>query len=89
VFDLGGRRQQAGLLAEVPLASDAVDRAVAGSRQQPARRVGGLAVDGPSLGRDGERLLRGFLGELEVAEEADERSEDPTPLLTEGLLEDQ
>ena len=49
--------------------------------------VGG-SVEWPALGRDRERLLRGFLGEVEVAEEADERSEDATPLLAEGLLED-
>jgi hypothetical protein len=31
--------------------------------------------------------LRRFLGELEVAEEADQLSEDPTPVLAEDLLE--
>jgi hypothetical protein len=31
--------------------------------------------------------LRGFLGELEVAEEADQRSEDPAPVLTKYVLE--
>ena len=41
-----------------------------------------------ALGGDGEGLLRGFLGEVEVAEEADERSENAAPLLAEDLLED-
>jgi hypothetical protein len=42
----------------------------------------------PALGSDGERFLRGLLGEIEVAEEADQGGEDATPLLAEGLLED-
>jgi hypothetical protein len=50
--------------------------------------VGGDPVPWPALGGDGEGLLRGFLGEVEVAEEADERSEDAAPLLAEDLLED-
>jgi hypothetical protein len=32
--------------------------------------------------------LGGLLGELEVAEEADQRREDPAPLLAEYLVED-
>jgi hypothetical protein len=53
---------------------------VTGVRRDPVAR--------PAGGGDRERLLRGFLGEVEVAEEADERSEDAAPLLAEGLLED-
>ena len=47
----------------------------------------GSSVTRPAVRRDCERLLRGFLGELEVAEEANQCSEDPTPLLSEDLLE--
>ena len=61
---------------------------VARGRHQPGARVGGSAVARPALGGDRERLLRGFLGEVEVAEEADQRGEDAAPLLAEGLLED-
>jgi hypothetical protein len=50
--------------------------------------VGWHPVAWPALGGDRERLLRGFLGEVEVAEEADEGSEDAAPLLAERLLED-
>jgi hypothetical protein len=32
--------------------------------------------------------LRGFLGEVEVAEEADQRGEDTAPMVAESLLED-
>ncbi len=42
----------------------------------------------PALGCDRKRLLRGFLGEIEVAEEADQRSEDAAPMVAERLLED-
>ena len=42
----------------------------------------------PPLGGGRESLLRGFLGELEVAEEADQRSEDAAPVVAERLLED-
>jgi hypothetical protein len=42
----------------------------------------------PALGGDREGLLRGFLGEVEVAEEADERSEDAAPMVPERLLDD-
>jgi hypothetical protein len=48
--------------------------------------VGGSALTGPAGGRDRERLLGGFLGEVEVAEEADESGEDAPPLVAEGLL---
>jgi len=42
----------------------------------------------PALRGGRERLLGGLLGQVEVAEEADERCEDSAPLLTEGLFED-
>jgi len=48
----------------------------------------GRPVAGPALGGDRERLLGGFLGEVEVAEEADEGGEDAPPLLAEDLVED-
>ena len=46
-----------------------------------------MPVARPALGRDRERLLRGFLGEFEVAEEADQGGEDASPLVAEDLLE--
>src|SRR5204863_4466772 len=65
-----------------------VDRAVPRRRHEPPNRVVGRPVPGPSLGGDRECLLRGFLGEIEVAEEADQRGEDPSPLVAEDLVED-
>ena len=51
------------------------------------RRAGRHTVARPPLRRDRERLLRGLLGEVEVAEEADEGGEDAPPLVAEGLFE--
>jgi hypothetical protein len=76
------------LARERPVAPDAVDRAVARRRRQPRARVLRRALARPALGRERERLLRGLLGELEVAEEADQAGEDAAPLVAEGLLED-
>ena len=80
--------EQAGLRGERAIAADAVDRAVARGRHQPGARVGRRAVARPALGGDRERLLGGLLGEVEVAEEADQGGEDAAPLVAEGLLED-
>jgi hypothetical protein len=83
-----GDLEQTRLRRERPIAADAVDRAVARRRHQPQARVRRDPVARPAVGGDREGLLRGFLGEVEVAEEADERSEDTAPLLAEDLLED-
>jgi hypothetical protein len=47
----------------------------------------GRTLARPPLGRDGERLLGGLLGEFDVAEEADQGREDPAPLPLEDLLD--
>ena len=82
-----GHVEQAGLLGERAVAADAVDRAIPRRRHQPRPRARGRPVAWPALGRDRERLLRGLLGEVEVAEEADQGGEDATPLVAEGLVE--
>jgi hypothetical protein len=46
-------------------------------------------IAGPALGRDREGVLGGFLGEVEVAEEADQAREDAAPLVAEDVLEAQ
>jgi hypothetical protein len=83
-----GHIEQAGLFRERAVAADAVDGAVARGGHEPGARVGGRPVEGPALGRDRERFLGGFLGEVEVAEEADQAGEDAAPLVAEDLLED-
>ena len=47
----------------------------------------GDAVLWPPVGGDGERLLGGLLGEVEVAEEADQCGENAAPFLAEDLVE--
>jgi hypothetical protein len=50
--------------------------------------MGRHPVTWPAFGRERERLLGGLLGEVEVAEEADQRGQDAAPLVLEDLLED-
>ena len=64
--------QEASLCGKSAIAADAVDRAVARRGHQPGARVGRCPGAWPTLGGDRERLLGGFLGEIEVAEEADQ-----------------
>jgi hypothetical protein len=70
------------------LAADPVDRPVASGGDEPGARVVRRPLARPALGGDRERLLSGLLGELEVAEEADQVGEDAAPLVAEDLLED-
>jgi hypothetical protein len=53
---------------ERAIAPDAVERAVAPCRDEPRTRVPGRPVAGPAFRSDRERLLGGFLGDVEVAE---------------------
>jgi hypothetical protein len=82
-----GHVEQACLLGERAIAAQSVDGAVAGGDRQPGAWVGRRAVPWPALGCDRERLLRGLLGEIEVAEEADQVGQDAAPLVPEDLLE--
>src|SRR5262249_23213398 len=72
---------EACLLGERAVAPDAIEGTVASSSDEPRPRVGGHAVSRPAVGRNRERVLRRFLGEVEVAEEADRCGEDIPPLL--------
>jgi hypothetical protein len=71
---------------ERSLPANAVDRPVAGGDRQPGARIGRSSLARPALGRCGECLLGGLLGEVEVAEEADQRREDPGPFVAEDLI---
>src|SRR5207248_1360666 len=83
-----GHLEQARLLGQRARPADPVDRPVARRRDQPRAGVAWHPVARPALRGDRERLLRGFLGEIEVAaEEADGRSEDAAPLVAEDLFE--
>ncbi len=88
-FVLQGFRhlEPAGLLRSRPIASEAVDRAVTSGGDEPRAWVGRRPLARPALGGDRERLLGGLLGELEVAEEADQAGEDTSPLVSKDLFE--
>jgi hypothetical protein len=82
-----GHLEQLGLRGERLIAPDPVDRAVASGRDEPRAGVGGGTFARPPLCGDRERVLSGILGEVDVAEEPDQRSEDAAPLVAKGLLD--
>src|SRR5213075_538626 len=65
------------------LAAETVDRSIAGSSRDPAARVGRQAVARPCAQGDGERLLDCVLGEVDVAEGADQGGDRSAGLLAE------
>jgi hypothetical protein len=67
-----GAGEQLGLALERPLAADAVDRPVAGGRDDPRTRVRRDAVARPAFRGAYEGVLDRVLGEVEVAENAAE-----------------
>jgi hypothetical protein len=71
------------------VAPNPVDGPVPGRGYEPGRGVGRGPVPRPALGRGGEGLLRGLLGEIELAEEADQGGQDAAPLLAEDSFEGQ
>jgi len=79
--------EQPRLLSEDAPAANPVNRAVPRGHEEPGARVLWRPVSRPALRCRRERLLGGLLGQVEVAEEADERRDDAAPLLPEGLLE--
>src|SRR5262249_19319976 len=86
-WELGEPLEQLGLAGERALTADPVDRAVPGGGAQPPGWVVWHAVSGPALDGCCKRVLEGVLGELEVAEDADQGREDAAPLLADDLLE--
>jgi len=76
-------REQLGLACERALAPDPVDRAVAGGGDDPCTGIARRSVARPALERRCERVLYRILGELEVAEDADQDRDCASPLLAE------
>ncbi len=68
-------RDLGALGVEARIATQAVDRLVARGRDEPRAGPLGHAVLGPAIERDGERFLQHLLGQIEVAEEADQGGE--------------
>src|SRR5215218_11013249 len=80
-------REQLGLARECAVAADAVDRPIARRRQQPGAGAVRHSLDRPALECDGDGVLKGVLGEVEVAEDADQACENAPPLGAEDALE--
>src|SRR6187551_1823748 len=81
------RGQQLGLPLKRAVTADPVDCPVSSRRQQPGARPVGRPFHGPALQRDRGRVLEGVLGEVEVAEDADQACENAPPLGAEDALE--
>ncbi len=77
-----------GLLAQPPSAAQSIDRPVARGGRDPGARVARDPANRPRLeGRD-EGLLDDFFGQIEVAQDTDQRRDRPTLLLAEDALDD-
>ena len=76
-----------GLHLERALAAQPVDRAVAGDPGDPGARVVGQPVARPSFERNHEGVLNRLLGEVEVAEDADQARDRPPRLASEQAVE--
>jgi hypothetical protein len=76
-------REKLGLARKRALAPYAVDRAVAGGGDDPRARVVGRSIARPAFERGCERVLNCVLGELEVAENADQDRDCASPFLAE------
>jgi hypothetical protein len=83
VGELGEPGEELRLPLEGAVAADPVDRAVPCRRDDPRTGVPRRAVPRPALERRRERVLYGVLGEVEVAEDADEDRDGTSPLLAE------
>ena len=68
--------------------AEAVDRPVPCRRRDPGARVVRDAPNRPRLERGDERFLDGLLGEVEVAEDADERRDRPARFGSEQAVDD-
>ena len=82
------RLELAQLVLVAALAAEAVDGAVAGGAHDPGARVVGQAVAWPALERDRPGLLHRLLGEVDVAEDPDQRRHRPPRLAPEQPVHD-
>ena len=79
--------EELGLPRQRPVAANPVDRAVLGRRDDPGAGIGRCSVTRPALQRRCEGVLDGVLGEVEVAEHADEDRDRTSPLLAEDAID--
>ena len=69
------------LAAKRDVAADAIDRLVASDIDQPRARIGRQAGGRPALQRHRKRILQRIFGEIEIADEADQRRQRPPRLV--------
>jgi hypothetical protein len=88
-FHAGGceRLELAQLLLVAPLAAQPIDRLVARRTNDPGGGVVGQPVARPALERRGERLLHRVLGEVEIAQDPDQRGDRPPRLPPEQAVD--
>ncbi len=87
-LDHGVARELLGLVTQPAAPAEPVDRPVAGGRRDPRAGVVRDAPLGPDLQGGDERVLDRLLGEVEVAEDADERRDRPSLLLPEQAVDE-
>ena len=87
-FDRGVAREHLGLLGQSFPTTDAIDRPVPRRRRDPRSWVVRHATLRPGFERRDERVLDGFLGEVEVAQHADQRRDGAALLLAKDAIDD-
>ena len=80
--------QLIGLVPEPTSSAQSIDGAIAGGGRDPRARIGRDAPIRPDLERGDERVLDGLLGQIEIAEDADERRDRPSLLFAEEAIDD-
>ncbi len=80
-------REQGKLGGQHAVAAQPVDGPVAGRGDQPGAGIVRHPGTRPALRRDRERLRGGLLGQIEIAEVADQAGQHPAPLVAEDLLD--
>ena len=80
-------RQRVLLAAERDLPADAIDRLVARDIDQPGARIGRRRRGRPALERHGKGFLQHILGQIEIADETDQRRQRATGLVTEDSFD--
>jgi hypothetical protein len=89
---LGPQRLEAGqglaFLGQAAISAQPVDGPVPGGGGDPRPRPVGDALPGPPLHGHHEGVLDGLLGQVEVAEDADEGCDRPSLLLAEQAVDD-
>ena len=75
------------LVLKPSIAAKSVDGFVARGADEPGARVRRLAFSGPFFQSDGVGFLQHFLGEIEIAEQTNERGQDSARLFAVKLFE--